>query len=40
MPIDANKVSPRGGPTQGLDGLEAIFLGAAVVWLCAMLVAF
>ena len=34
------KVSPRGSQTQGLDGLESIFLAAAVVWLCAMLVTF
>ena len=34
------KVSPRGSRTEGLDGLEAIFLAAAVVWLCAMLLTF
>ena len=40
MPAQANPVSPRGGPTEGLDGLEAIFLAAAALWLCAMLLAF
>ncbi len=31
------KVSPRGSRTEGLDGLEAIFLAAAVLWACAMM---
>lgn len=37
---DTNRVSPRGPQTEELNGLEVIFLGAAVVWLCAMLIAF
>lgn len=40
MPPHADRVSPRGSQTEGLDGLEALFLAAAVVWLCAMLLAF